>query len=241
MSQRCLDMNAPPPGASIAVKGLLAENARLRRLCADAKELAARHELALREGDHRVKNSLQIVASLMGMQERRETNPAVRGALHAATARIQAVARMHDALQLNGSMDAVNLGALVQTMCVSLHAMAGDPISVKVIVNVEPVEAPIALAQPVVLAVNELVVNALRHAFPAERGGTIAVELHRVGGELRAVIADDGVGLPAEYAKSAGFGMKLVQMMAAKIGAKLHVESATGARFTLSVPYAAGA
>jgi two-component system, sensor histidine kinase PdtaS len=241
MSQNCLEMNAPPFGGSIAVKGLLAENARLRRLCAEAKELADRHELALREGDHRIKNSLQIVASLMGMQERRETNPAVRGALHAATARIQAVSRMHDALQLNGSTDAVNLGALVQTMCVSLHAMAGDPIRVKVIVDVDAIEAPIKLAQPMVLAVNELVVNALRHAFPGDRGGTVYVTLELIDGELRVVVADDGAGLPADHDKSRGFGMKLVRMMAAKIGAKLHVESTKGARFTLSAPYAAGA
>jgi two-component sensor histidine kinase len=240
MREHCLEKNrGPPDDGPLAVKGLLAENARLRRLCAEAKELAARHELALREGDHRIKNSLQIVASLMGMQERRETNPAARGALHAATARIQAVARMHDALQLNGSTDAVNLGALVETMCVSLHAMAGDALRVKVIVNVETIEAPIALAQPVVLAVNELVVNALRHAFPEERSGTISVSVEQVDGELRAIVADDGVGLPAGHARSSGFGMKLVQMMTAKIGGKLRIESTNGACFALSVPYMA--
>lgn len=238
MTQSCLEITAPPLGGSIAVNGLLAENARLRRLCAEAKELASRHELALREGDHRIKNSLQIVASLMGMQERRETNAAARGALRAATARIQAVARMHDALQLNGSTDAVNLGALIERMCVSLHAMAGDPLRLRVIVNAEPIEAPIAVAQPVVLAVNELVVNALRHAFPDERGGSVHVTLACEGSELRVLVADDGIGLPVEHAKSGGFGMKLVHMMAAKIGASLQIESGAGTRFILSAPHA---
>jgi two-component system, sensor histidine kinase PdtaS len=238
--ESCLELSAPPAGSSYGIKALLAENARLRRLCAEAKELATRHELALREGDHRIKNSLQIVASLMGMQERREPNESARAALHAATARIHAVARMHDALQLNGSANALNLGALVETMCLALHAMAGDPLHVKVIVNVEPVEAPIALAQPVVLAVNEMVVNALRHAFPAERGGTVHVELVCANGELHVIVADDGVGLPADHDKSNGYGMKLIRMMANKIGAKLHIENAPGARFTLSAPYAAG-
>ncbi|QGZ94234.1 sensor histidine kinase [Terricaulis silvestris] len=241
MSESCLELDAPPPGSSYGVKALLVENARLRRLCAEAKELASRHELALREGDHRIKNSLQIVASLMGMQERRETSETARAALHAATARVQAIARMHDALQLNGSSNKVNLGALVETMCLTLHAMAGDPIRVKVIVNVEPLEAPIAVAQPVVLAVNELVVNALRHAFPADRSGTVHVELKCVDGELRVVVADDGAGLPADHDKAGGYGMKLVRMMAAKIGAKLNIESPPGARFTLSAPYGASA
>jgi two-component sensor histidine kinase len=239
MRQSCLELDSAPDRGSFAIKSLRAENARLRKLCDEAKELAARHELALREGDHRIKNSLQIVASLMGMQERRETSPTARAALHAATARIQAVARMHDALQLNGSTDAVNLGALIETMCASLHKMAGDPLRVRVIVDAEQIDTPVALAQPVVLAVNELVVNALRHAFPVDRGGTVRVELQCVDGELRVVVADDGAGLPADHDKATGFGMKLVRMMANKIGAKLHIENASGARFTLSAPYAA--
>lgn len=239
MRQRCLEMTRDPALAGpIAARALLVENARLRRHCAEAKELASLHELALREGDHRIKNSLQIVASLMGMQERRETNSAVREALHAATARIQAIARMHDALQLNGSANAVNLGALVEAMCVSLHAMAGDPVRVKVKVNADAIEAPVKLAQPIVLAVNELVVNALRHAFPGDRGGTVSVALGLIDDELRVVVADDGAGLPADHSQSGGFGMKLVHMMAAKIGAKLNIESISGARFTLSAPYA---
>jgi two-component system, sensor histidine kinase PdtaS len=237
--QRCIELALPPDRASLAIESLRAENARLRKLCDEAKELAARHELALREGDHRIKNSLQIVASLMGLQERRESSPTARAALHAAAARIQAVACMHDALQLNGSADAVNLGALIETMCASLHEMAGDPARVKVIVNAEQFDAPIALAQPVMLAVNELVVNALRHAFPQGCEGTVRVDLRCMDGELRVVVADDGAGLPANYDNAAGFGTKLVRMMANKIGAKFHVESAPGARFTLSAPYAA--
>ena len=215
---------------------LLAENAQLRYLCAQSKELAARHELALREGDHRIKNSLQIVASLMNLQERRETSPIAQLALRAANARICAVASIHDALQLAGGDDDVNLGALIETMCRSLQSMAGDPEAVQVIVEAEFIHAPIALAQPVVLAVNELVVNALRHAFPNGRGGAVLVTITLEGGELRVVVADNGVGLPADYQESIGFGMKLVRMMAAKVHGVLLVESKAGASFALTAP-----
>jgi len=215
---------------------LLAENAQLRRLCAQSKDLVARHELALREGDHRIKNSLQIVASLMSVQERRETNPVAKHALRAATARIQAVASIHDALQLAGGGDDVNVGALVETMCRALQSMAGDPEAVQVIVEADFIHAPIALAQPVVLAVNELVVNALRHAFPEGRSGAVRVNIARSGSELCVVVADDGIGLPAGYQDGLGFGMKLVRMMAAKVGGVLLVESEAGARFTITAP-----
>lgn len=76
--------------------------------------------------------------------------------------------------------------------------MAGDPLRVKVIVNVEAIDAPITLAQPVVLAVNERVVNALRHVFPGERIGTISISLERIGAELRAVVADDRIACPQD-------------------------------------------
>ena len=198
--------------------------------------MAARHELALREGDHRIKNSLQIVASLMRVQERRETNAAAQQALRAATARIEAVASIHDALQLTGGGDDVNVGALVATMCRSLQSMAGDPEAVQVIVHADFIHVPIALAQPMVLAVNELVLNALRHAFPNGRCGAVSVTVARDGGELRVVVADDGIGLPAGYQDGLGFGMKLVRMMIAKVDGVLLVESQAGARFTLTAP-----
>jgi two-component sensor histidine kinase len=236
MSNECSELDTRRVRSSRSSWNLLAENAELRRLCAQAKDLAARHELALREGDHRIKNSLQIVASLMRVQERRETNPVAQHALRAATARILAVASIHDALQLTGGGDDVNVGALVETMCGALQSMAGDPEAVQVIVVAEFIHAPIALAQPMVLAVNELVVNALRHAFPNGRGGAVSVNIARDGGELRVVVADDGVGLPPGYQDGLGFGMKLVQMMVAKVGGVLLVESQAGARFILTAP-----
>jgi len=236
MTNDCSELEARRALGPRSTWNLLAENAELRRLCAQAKDLAARHELALREGDHRIKNSLQIVASLMSVQERRETNSAAKHALRAATARIQAVASIHDALQLTGGGDDVNLGALVETMCGSLQSMAGDPEAVQVIVDAEFIHAPIALAQPIVLAVNELVVNALRHAFPNGRCGAVSVNITRDGRELRVVVADDGVGLPPGYQDGLGFGMKLVRMMIAKVDGVLLVENQAGARFTLTAP-----
>jgi two-component sensor histidine kinase len=157
-------------------------------------------------------------------------------ALRTAKARIEAVARIHDALQLTGGADDVSLGALIETMCGRLQAMAGDASAVQVMVDAEFIHAPIALAQPVVLATNELVVNALRHAFPDGRPGSVRVSVSSAGGQLRVVVADDGVGLPADYQQGLGFGMKLVNMMVAKVGGALSVDNKAGARFTLSAP-----
>jgi two-component sensor histidine kinase len=215
---------------------LIAENARLRRLCAEHSTIVAGHALALREGDHRIKNSLQIVASLMAIQERRETNNVARAALRAATSRIRAIAEIHNALNLGSGDNRLNLGAVLETMCRSLHAMAGDGRLTVVEVDAVSVEAPIDVAQPLIVAVNELLVNALRHAFPDHHSGSVKLSSSVADGELKVVVADDGVGLPLGYRNGGGYGLRLVRAMVDQMGASLTIEGGGGARFTIGVP-----
>lgn len=225
----------------LTMRHLQQENARLRDICEKSRDMAARYDLLLREGDHRIKNSLQVVASLLGLQARREADAKVQEALHAAAARIVAVARIHDALQLQGSHDLVDLGALIQTMCESLHTMAGARASTRIVVDAAQMHAPLALAQPVVLAVNELVINALRHAFPDNLDGSVTVTLTSTARQLTVCVADDGVGLPSDYASGRGYGMTLVRAMITKIGGRLDAENRAGACFTLTAPLSAHA
>ena len=223
---------------------LRGENLRLRRLLADAEETASRYAVMLREGDHRIKNSLQIVSSLMSLQARAEQSPSAREALDLAAARIQSVARMHDALQAGEGSDLLDLGAVIEKMCEGLEAMGGDVLGVAVRVTADRVKTPLAFAQPIVLAVNELVVNALRHAFPDGRTGAINVRLINAEGQLRVVISDDGIGLPAGHSEALaegradgrGYGMKLVRTMVSQVRGVLSVESGAGTRVTISVP-----
>jgi two-component system, sensor histidine kinase PdtaS len=210
---------------------------RLRKCLALAEQAASRHAVMLREGDHRIKNSLQIVSSLMNLQASGDIElPPARDVLRTAAARIQSVARMHDALQLSSGKDSVDLGSVLSQMCQSLQAMGGYRGAVAVRVNAEPINAPVAFAQPVVLAVNELVVNALRHAFPGGRAGAVEVSLASIGGAVTIVVSDDGVGFPADHDQGHGYGMKLIHMMVSQIGGELRVESGAGARFTLLAP-----
>jgi len=189
------------------------ENARLRGLLERADGVAARHAMLMREGDHRIKNSLQIISSLMSIQAGPDETSSVAMALRTTAARIRSVARIHDALQASGGEDSLDLGAALSAMCDSLHDMAGGARGVEVHVSSESIHAPVAFSQPVVLAVNELVVNALRHA-----------------------VSDNGVGLPPDYSEGRGYGIKLVRMMTEQIGGVLHVTSASGAHFVITAP-----
>ncbi|MES1201265.1 MAG: sensor histidine kinase [Pseudomonadota bacterium] len=192
----------------------------------------------LREGDHRIKNSLQLVTSMIRLQARRSQNPEVKHALVAASTRVDAVAHMHDALQrsIGAGADEVNLAVLIETMCGSLQAMAGDERRIRVLVDAATTTAPLSIAQPIALAVNELVINALRHAFPDEREGIVHVSVALSGTDLCVVVADDGVGLPQDYSSRTGYGMNLLRMMVTQIGGVLTAKNDGGAHWTLVVP-----
>jgi two-component sensor histidine kinase len=211
---------------------------RPRQVRESPDDIAARYAILLREGDHRIKNSLQIVSSLLSLQASREENSHAREALLSAAGRVRSVARMHDALQTGEGEDAVDLGAVLENMCGSLQAMGGETHGVEVRVETQYRYAPMVTARSVGLAVNELVVNALRHAFPDGRPGTILVRLTCDAGLLRVLVADDGVGLPAGHAEGRGYGMKLVRMMVSQISGVLHVDTdvGMGTRLTIVLP-----
>ncbi|UPT62258.1 MAG: sensor histidine kinase [Hyphomonadaceae bacterium JAD_PAG50586_4] len=232
----------PRESSLVTLRRLIRENARLNRLCENNSGIAERYALLRREGDHRIKNSLQVVASLLDVQARRAPDSSTHAALHAAAARVLAIARIHDALQLNhNNDDVVDLGALLTRICVSLDELAGDSISVQIDRDAAPIEAPLTLAQPIALAVNELVLNALRHAFPKDGGGSVCVTLCENDRQLEIRVADNGHGLPDNYATGKGYGMRLVTAMVAKLSGHLDVQNSGGACFILTAPRPIGA
>jgi len=218
------------------IRDLRLEILQLRRQLKASETAALKHAVTLREGDHRIKNSLQLVASLMRLQARRESSGPVRTALRTAAARVSNVAGIHDALQKTRGLDRVDLGATLRKMCASLQAMAGDTDNIQVVVDAEKLEIPVAVAQPITLAVNELVVNALRHAFPDTSNGSVRVGLRRTDTGLSITVADNGIGLPLNHSSGQGYGTSLVGMMVKQIGGTLETESVAGSRFTIHAP-----
>lgn len=208
----------------------------LRNRVARADEAASRYEGMLREGDHRIKNSLQIVASLIEGQLRAEASETARRSLLSASARIRSISVIHDALQSGNAGGLIDLGSVLKTVCEGLQAMAGSEGRLEVIVQVESIDVPAALAQPLALAVTELVLNALRHGFPNRDAGLVRVNLSRTGNEISIEISDDGVGLPDDYGSGRGYGTKLVGMMMRQAGSALSVERRRGTVFTIRLP-----
>ena len=204
--------------------------------------LAAERALLMREVNHRVGNSLQLIASLLTIQSNAAANAEVKEALSDATGRVMAVAQVHRRLYTSDDVQSVAvdlyLEALVEDLRRSTHAEGGG--LAQLTLQAEPMAAAPDHAVALGMIVNELVTNALKYAYPDEKGA-IRVILKR-DGDNRAVLSveDDGVGNSfgaAAHAKatSTGLGQRIVHAMGDKLRARIeHDSSPRGTRVTVA-------
>jgi two-component sensor histidine kinase/CHASE3 domain sensor protein len=201
-----------------------------------AQALADR-DLLLREVNHRVKNSLQMVSAIITMQSARA--PAeVRAGLDRAAARIRSIAAIHQRLYQSDRFRTLALGPYLRDLCAEVvETMGEDKSGVVEIPEDDPVEVPLEIGVPTGLLVNELVSNAFKHG-----GRRILVRLERCGEGIVITVRDDGPGLPDGFATRdhASLGWKLIQGFSRQIGARLEIlPDRPGAAFRVIVPVAA--
>lgn len=188
-----------------------------------------------REVEHRVKNTLQLISSIVLLQGRRAKDDGARQALKAVQQRVAAVSVAHRHVDWNEDGELVELAALVREIVSDLAGSAGRE-GVAIDLELEPVIIAGRQGAPVALLVSETVGNALRHAFPGDRSGRVRVALRRTPGAFELSVADDGVGL-LEGAPATGFGLNVVQLMVQQLRGKLATETLQpGLRFTVTVP-----
>jgi two-component sensor histidine kinase len=233
-------------GASSAplVRGPQAFNAELERRVlartAELREALEEREVLLREVHHRVKNNLQVISSLLNMQRRSLGEGAGRDALAECQTRVQAIALIHEQLHQSRDCAQVQFRDYALSLAANVfEAVGASPRMVLLKLDVEEVTLEADEAVPCGLILNELITNALKHAFPGGRAGTVSVELRQLDdGAVRLGVSDDGVGLPAglDVQGHASLGLQLVRMLAQQLDARLDVVQARGTSFRLTVP-----
>lgn len=199
-------------------------------------DLVRDKSVLLQELQHRVANSLQIIASVLLQSARKVQSEEVRGHLRDAHSRVMSVAAIQRQLAV-ASVDKVDIGPYLQQLCESIGASMihdHDQISIEVNSARQQVQANISVSFG--LVVTELVINALKHAFPGGRHGTIAVDYTRSGADWSLSVSDDGVGMSAEPTEAkAGLGTNIVQALAKQLEAIVIVsDTAPGTRVTLA-------
>ncbi|WP_299817482.1 sensor histidine kinase [uncultured Jannaschia sp.] len=183
---------------------------------------------------HRVKNNLALLLSLMRLNRNRLDDPEIAGPLEDMERRILSIATVHDLLDRNQETDFVRADELIDRICAELET-ALVPGTVRIQRDLTPVRLHISDATPLALIINELITNALKHAFP-QGIGTIRIRLGKNGGKtLKAVVQDDGVGATADTCES-GQGTRILQALAQQIRGEIvrSVESGTTWQLTFT-------
>jgi two-component sensor histidine kinase len=202
------------------------------------KDALDRHQILLKEINHRVKNSLQVVASMLHLQATAAGDPELSARLDEASTRVSTVGRAYERLAYDADDEKIGLVAYIREVLTDLEA-AVAPCT---LLLEAPEEIQVAADRAILIAlvINELVLNAAKHAYPDPFGKKISVRVVRSDNTMLVVsVSDEGVGLPAGFdpAKSIRLGTRLVTALSKQLNAVMtHPASTRGATFTLRIP-----
>jgi two-component sensor histidine kinase len=198
-------------------------------------------EVLLREIHHRVKNNLQVISSLLNLQVSKEASPTTRRGLLESQSRIQSMALVHQLLYESRDLGHIDFTEYLRTLAVRLLGTYNvGPQRIDVRVEGEPLLLEIDRAISCGLIVNELVANAIEHAFPDERRGHISINVQRDGAQVVLTVRDDGVGIPPqltlEHVQS--FGLQIARTLTMQIDGKIDVRREAGTFVQIMFPAA---
>jgi PAS domain S-box-containing protein len=211
-----------------------------QRMTQEALSTAVKEKNALlQEVHHRVKNNLQVITSLLNLESSRARHADTVKVLEDMIGRIRSMALLYEALHRTASYAAVRLDEYLRQLAnEAFRSLKDREAQVALVLALEPCSVSMTQATPCGLIVNELISNALKHAFPNDRTGVITISLQSAPGSGRLVLqfSDNGVGLPEDFEerRQHSLGLQLVGDLALQIGGTLHIEAPPSATFRMA-------
>jgi two-component sensor histidine kinase len=211
---------------------------REKRAEEELQAALAEKEVLLQEVHHRVKNNIQAIIHLIDGQLERIKDRRVCDSLKELQEQARTMALVYERLYQSKDLARIEVGRYLEDLTVNVLEAFGEGRDIAVKVKAAEVWLDVGIAMPCGLIVNELLTNALKHAFPPGRleRGKIWVELSVEGETYTLVVRDNGVGLPPglDWHKTESVGLRLVQMWAThQLGGRLEVETRNGTAFTV--------
>ncbi|MFW2351013.1 sensor histidine kinase [Qipengyuania sp.] len=239
-SERSLKLSAHRleyPGAqSIRLLLTVIDTTEAKTAKREMEDLIANNVMLMQELQHRVANSLQIIASVLMQSARRVSNDETRSHLQMAQNRVLSIATIQKQLSQSGA-DAVELRPYLEQLSESIGiSMIADPNVLTIKVDVAKGSVSSGNSVSLGLIVTELVINSLKHAYPVDQGGTIQVRYVTNGPAWTLEVEDDGVGMPLDDkpAAVAGLGTNIVEALARQLKARVSISDADpGTRVTI--------
>ena len=193
-------------------------------------------EVLLKEIHHRVKNNLQVIASLLSLQAEHAGDPKILAMLDDMKTRVRSIAAIHEILYGSADLSRIDFASYLNSIADDLKSFyAASSDRIKVIVKSEPVPLDITQAVPCGLIVNELLTNSFKYAFPDDRSGLIEVGFRCADEQCTLEISDNGISLPKniEPQNAASMGLQLLTLLVQQIKGKLTVDRQAGTRFNI--------
>jgi PAS domain S-box-containing protein len=197
-------------------------------------------EVLLREIHHRVKNNLQLTASLVDLTRMRTRDKGTGSTLTDLMMKIQTMAQIHTRLYESKQFDRIDMGAQVREQLAALSNIYSDKKGeITAILNFPEIFMPIDQAIPCALVINELLSNVYKHAFRGQKRGTVEITGAVEDGRIRIIIRDDGVGMPEGFdiSKASSLGLKLVRnLVAQQLRGTLEIKRDRGTEVIVELP-----
>ncbi|HZA51158.1 MAG TPA: histidine kinase dimerization/phosphoacceptor domain -containing protein, partial [Myxococcaceae bacterium] len=193
-------------------------------------------EVLLKEIHHRVKNNLQIVSSMLNLQVDQISDPKALALFKESQARVRSIALFHEKLYQSKDLARIDIAEYLEGLGRDLFAAYGvNPDEIVLDFRAEDVALSVDAAISSGLIVNELVTNALKHAFPDGRRGRVSVALRRQDGDVLLEVADDGVGFPeaVDFRNPSTLGLKLVCILTEQVRGTIELDRKEETRFRI--------
>jgi PAS domain S-box-containing protein len=208
-----------------------------RKLVEDKLRSSLREkEVLLKEIHHRVKNNLQIVSSMLNLQMGQIKDPDARDLFQESQSRVRSIALFHEKLYESKDLARVDIAEYLKGLSTGLFATYGiDPDQVVLSARIDDIPMGVDAAISCGLIVNELLSNALKHAFPEGRRGEVRIELHDEGPQVMLEVTDNGIGFPRalDFQSQNTLGLRLVRILAEQLRGTIELDRREGTRFVV--------
>jgi len=221
----------------IGIYGIYVDITERKKAEQKIKESLKEKEILLAEIHHRVKNNLAVITGLLELQVQNTDNDEAKMVLRDSQLRINSMALIHEKLYQSDNLSLIQfgkyIGELIDVIADS-HITKEKPIEIDI--ESDPIEFTITQAIPCGLLMNEIVTNALKHAFEGRNSGKISISLKKEEDVIQLVISDNGIGLPDNFEemKVKSLGMTLIYTLASQLNADMNIESGEGTVYRLT-------
>jgi len=221
------------------ISSMMAEQERLEADKRILEGLLKEREILIREVHHRVKNNLQIIVSILRLEEGRCEDVSSRNTLNGIMAKVMSIALVHEELYSSGNFTSIQLKEYCAELFRKLLGISPPNQEIEIEMDVEEIPLRMDTMIPLGLILNELFLNSLKHAFGNAPKGTISLSSRVQEGSLVLAYEDSGPGFPAvdKQVRDEGLGISLIEGLSLQIGARMQRPEPGSSRFTFTIPH----